>query len=441
MGAAMPSKIAPVKVMMLGLRGFPDVQGGVEKHTEQLCVRLVNLGCQVEVVVRSPSQPVENGNFWRGIKFTRLWAPKSSGLEAVIHTFLGVLYAAIKRPDILHIQAIGPALFAPLARLLGLNVVVTHHGPDYDREKWGEFARSVLRLGEFCGMRFSHRSIAISNVIMELVRAKHGIHCDLIHNGVVVPEMPNTAKKLDDFGLEPGRYILMVSRLVEEKRHLDLIEAYAKAKISGWKLAIVGGSDHPDAYEQKVQAAATKVPGVVMTGFQKGVGLQELFAHAGLFVLPSSHEGLPIAMLEALSYGLPVVASNIPANVEVGLNAESYFPVGDVDALSVAIKHYSRPVDDVLDRTFVRHWVGEKYDWHRIAEQTIGVYRSILDPQHAKPAKPAIAYQYGEQKMSMQTFSNGFSDGILASSYRVEGTVGMDVMLRNSSNIAVERAL
>lgn len=425
---------------MLGLRGFPDVQGGVEKHTEQLCTRLVNLGCQVEVVVRSPSQPVENGNSWRGIKFTRIWAPRSSGLEAVIHTFLGVLYAAIKRPDILHIQAIGPALFAPLARLLGLNVVVTHHGPDYEREKWGGFARSVLRLGEYCGMRFSHRSIAISSVIRELVREKHNVKCDLIHNGVVIPEIPKTSKTLVEFGLEPGSYILMVSRLVEEKRHLDLIEAFSRAWLPGWKLAIVGGSDHPDDYEQKVISAAAKVPGVVLTGFQKGLRLQELFAHAGLFVLPSTHEGLPIAMLEALSYGLPVVASNIPANVEIGLDAESYFPVGDVEALTIAIQQHSRPLDDVTDRTFVRHWVGEKYDWHRIAEQTLGVYRSIVAPQYATPTfQGAGNSRLSEQAMTMQAFSYGFSDGVLAGGYRAEDASSMDVVLRKPSAVVVER--
>ncbi len=436
----MPDKIAPVKVMMLGLRGFPDVQGGVEKHAEQLCTRLVNLGCQVEVVVRSPSQPVENGKFWRGIKFTRIWAPKSSGLEAVAHTFLGVLYAAIKRPDILHIQAIGPALFAPLARLFGLNVVVTHHGPDYDREKWGRFARSVLRLGEYCGMRFSHRSIAISNVIRELVREKHQVKCDLIHNGVVIPEIPRTARTLAEFGLEPGRYILMVSRLVEEKRHLDLIEAFSRAQLHGWKLAIVGGSDHPDDYEQKVISTAAKVPGVVLTGFQKGQKLQELFAHAGLFVLPSTHEGLPIAMLEALSYGLPVVASNIPANVEVGLDAESYFPVGDVGALAIAIQQHARPMEDVTDRAFVRHWVGEKYDWHRIAEQTIRVYRSIVSPQHVTPLfNDAASPGLSDQAITMQAFSYGFSDGVVAGGYRAEDAPGMGVVLRKPSTAVAER--
>lgn len=389
-------KQPPLRVMMLGLRGFPDVQGGIEKHAENLCPLLVSLGCEVEVIVRSPYQPVEAGAVWNGVKFRRIWAPHSKGLETFVHTFLGVLYAACRRPDILHIQAIGPALMTPLASLLGLRVVVTHHGPDYDRQKWGLVARLVLQLGERFGMRFSDRRIVISNVIRQLVHEKHGTHCALIPNGVVLPEMPGTTAALDELGVEPGRYVLMVGRLVQEKRQLDLIAAFAKAAVPGWKLVLVGSSDHPDAYTMQVQDAAEQTPGVVMAGFRKGRELQEFYAHAGLFVLPSSHEGLPIALLEALSYGLPVAVSDIPANLEVGLTAECYFPVGDVDALAGRIVRQSRQAVDAVERTALREDVGRKYDWRRIAEQTLDVYRSMI------PVRQQAVVHAG-RRLSMRT--------------------------------------
>ncbi len=123
--------------MMLGLRGFPNVQGGVETHVQYLSSHLNDLGCEVNVIVRSPYHPKEKGIEWNGIRFYRIWAPASKKLEAIVHTFLGVCYAALKRPDVLHIHAIGPSLMVPLARILGLKVVITHHGPDYDRQKWG----------------------------------------------------------------------------------------------------------------------------------------------------------------------------------------------------------------------------------------------------------------------------------------------------------------
>lgn len=364
--------------MMMGLRGFPDVQGGVENHAEHLCPLLVAMGCDVTVLARSPYQPAEIGQEWKGVKFVPLWAPRSKGLEAILHSFLGVLYAAVRRPDILHIQAIGPAIMTLPARLLGLRVVVTHHGPDYDRQKWGRFARFVLRLGECWGMRWSNGRIVISKVIADLVRREHGVESALIQNGVVLPQIPNSVDALETHGLVRGKYVLLVSRLVQEKRHPDLIEAFSRAALPGWKLVLVGASDHPDDYVREVMAAAARNPDVVITGFQKGKSLHELYAHAGLFVLPSSHEGLPIAMLEALSYGLPVVASDIPANLEVGLRPESYFPLGNVDALASCIEHHARTAYGDSERKALRDWVGDKYNWRRIAQQTLVVYRSIV---------------------------------------------------------------
>ncbi|WP_432741263.1 glycosyltransferase family 4 protein [Methylobacter sp. G7] len=366
-----------IHVMMLGFRGFPGVQGGVETHAEHLCPLLVEMGCRVTVLARSPYQPTEIGRDWKGIKFVSLWIPKSKGLEAIIHTFLGVLYAAIKRPDILHIQAIGPAIMTPLARLLGLRVVVTHHGPDYDRQKWGRFARLILQLGERWGMRCSNGRIVISKVIADLVRGKHGVKSVLIPNGVVLPQLPDSLAALEHFDLERGRYVLLVSRLVQEKRHLDLIAAFQQANLPDWKLVIVGGADHPDPYQREVLKKAAEA-GIVMTGFQRGLALQELYAHAGLFVLPSSHEGLPIALLEALSYGLPVLASDIPANLEVCLPAERYFPLGNTKALAERITLLSNERLTLEEREHIRAWVTQRYNWRNIAEKTLTLYIGCL---------------------------------------------------------------
>lgn len=361
---------------MLGLRGFPGVQGGVETHAEHLCPLLVEMGCDVTVLARSPYQPKDIGPVWKGVKFVSLWAPKSKGLEAILHSLLGVLYAAMKRPDILHIQAIGPAIMTLPARLFGLRVVVTHHGPDYDRQKWGRFAKWVLQTGERFGMRTSNARIVISEVIRSLVRGKHGCESTLIPNGVVLPELPDSKGALSAFGLEPGKYVLLVSRLVPEKRHLDLIEAFKQAALPGWRLAIVGASDHPDAYVKQVLDAAASTPGVVCTGLQTGQALRELYAHAGIFVLPSSHEGLPIAMLEALSYGLPVIASDIPANLEVGLPGRHYFALGSVSGLAERLGEFAAQSLTAEMRESRRTWVSERFDWRDIARRTLAVYQA-----------------------------------------------------------------
>jgi glycosyltransferase involved in cell wall biosynthesis len=364
-----------MKVMVLGIRGIPNVQGGVETHAEQLYRRLAALGCEVDVIVRSPFVP-RGSDSYGPIRLRRIWAPKSAGLEALLHSVLGVLYAAFKRPDILHIHAIGPAIVAPIGRLLGLRIVVTHHGPDYDRDKWGKFARWVLRTGERLGMRYASARIAISKVIAELIRAKHHRDAELIPNGVVVMPLCERQDLLTHYGLEPRRYFLMVSRMVPEKRQLDLIHAFATARPSGWKLVLAGGLG-TDAYSQEVKAAAHE-HSVVTTGFLSGVPLQQIYSHAGAFVLPSSHEGLPIALLEALSYGLPAVCSAIPANLEVGLPQECYFPLGDTAALAARLLSVAQTPDIAAQREARRVWVGQRYDWDHIAQRTLEVYESIM---------------------------------------------------------------
>ncbi|HET7608093.1 MAG TPA: glycosyltransferase, partial [Gammaproteobacteria bacterium] len=153
MSAPAPDVQARMRIMVLGLRGIIDVQGGIETHARRLYPLLARLGCDVEIVQRSPYYPRQGRRReWRGIALTYIWSPKTRVVETAVHTLLGVLYAAIKRPDVLHLHAVGPGLLAPLARLFGLRVVVTHHGADYEREKWGPLAKAVLRTGERLGV-------------------------------------------------------------------------------------------------------------------------------------------------------------------------------------------------------------------------------------------------------------------------------------------------
>jgi glycosyltransferase involved in cell wall biosynthesis len=208
--------------------------------------------------------------------------------------------------------------------------------------------------------------------------AKHGRAGILIPNGVTLPAIPTTSGALEPYGLHPGRYVLLVSRLVPEKRHLDLIEAFRRARMDGWKLVIVGAADHADTYSARVAEAAALDPVVVMTGFQSGLALREFYAHAGVFVLPSSHEGLPIALLEALSFGLRTLASAIPANLEVGLPDDCYFPLGDTARLASLLQQLSAasPIaDDERERR--REWVAGKFSWERSASATLGVYEQV----------------------------------------------------------------
>lgn len=365
-----------MKIVVTGTRGIPNIMGGVETHCEELFPRIVLYGHEV-TVIRRDSYVHDSLSEWKGVNLIDIEAPKKKSFEAIVHTFRAINKAKKLGADVLHIHAIGPALLTPYAKLLGMKVVFTHHGPDYDRDKWGFTAKTMLKLGESMGCRYADHVIVISDVIKNLIAKRCGrtrnVH--LIYNGVPKPEICHEPEYFKELGIEEGKYILGMCRFVPEKHLHDLVEAYARLKVQhrisdDVKLVLAGDTDFEDDYSLHLKKMARE-NGVVLTGFIRGTRLHSLLTNALCYSLPSSHEGLPIALLEAMSYRLPVITSSIPANLEVGLDASCYHEVGDVDALASKIESI---VNLPLQR--IDYDMG-KYDWDHIAEQVNNVYREL----------------------------------------------------------------
>ena len=365
-----------LKIAVLGTRGIPDVMGGIETHCQELYPRLVQRGADVTIFGRKGYTPKEEPYEYKGVKVIPVESPHTAGLEAFVHTFRCIVKIWRMHPDVVHLHAIGPAFVAPLFRMLGLKVVYTHHGQDYNRAKWGAFAKFVLRLSERMGTLFSNRVIVISKYLDSWLQEKYGCRKTVfIRNGVNIPQRldDGTAKKwLERHGLYGKRYIFALGRFVEEKGFHDLINAYKAANIPDVSLVIAGTADQESPYSKKLRQMACEA-GVVLPGFIYGEELQAVFENAALFVIPSYHEGLPIALLEALSYNLDVIASDISANTEVPLPEESFFRVGDVQALAAKLKQFVQ----LTSMRDYRKIVEEFYNWERIADQTFEVYKSI----------------------------------------------------------------
>ncbi len=362
-----------MNIVVTGTRGIPDIQGGVETHCQQLYPRICKLGHKVTVIRRTPYVTDNNRiTEYNGVNLVDVYAPRQKSIEAIVHTFLAVIKAKRLKADILHIHAIGPSLLAPFARLLGMKVVMTNHGPDYDRKKWGRIAKMILKTGERLGTRFSNRVIVISNVIANILRKRYGrTDADIIFNGVDIPEKSSRTDYIESLGLQPKKYIIAVGRFVEEKGFHDLIAAYKILNMPDYRLAIAGDADHPDSYSEKLKKQA-KEANVVLTGFIRGEKMNQLMTNAALFVIPSYHEGLPFSLLEAMSYNLDVVASDIPANRLDCLAPTDFFPVGNVERLSERITH------KISLQNLHRVYDLSAYDWDLIARQTADIYESLF---------------------------------------------------------------
>lgn len=365
-----------MKIFVTGTRGIPDIPGGVEKHCQELYPLIVKSGHEVILATRTPYITGKESS-WQGVKLCHIFAPRKKSLEAIVHTFLAVLKARLLNVDLIHIHAVGPGLMAPLARMLGLHVVVTNHGPDYDRQKWGRAAKAMLQLGEYLGGKFANEIIVISSVIAAIIQKRCGRTSNLIYNGVPLPAVNSDTSYLAERSITPKKYILAVARFVPEKGLHDLLESF-KELAGDYQLVIAGDADHETSYSAALKARAAEDQRVVLTGYITGSPLQEIFANARLFVLPSSHEGLPIALLEAMSYELPVLVSDIPANKEVNLESYRYFKCGDQESLASQMKKLIDMGLPEQEKSRYRHMLNSMYNWQKIAEQTIAVYEKAL---------------------------------------------------------------
>lgn len=366
-----------MKIVVIGTRGIPQIMGGVETHCEELYPRLVKKGYDITVIRRSSYVRIDTPNDeWKGVKLVDIPAPKKKQFEAIVHTWRAINKAKALHADVVHIHTIGPNLLAPYARLRGMKVVMTHHGPDYNRDKWGKAAKMMLRLGEIIGCKFAHHVIVISDVIKRLIAEKRHRtkRVSLIYNGVNEGRPCSYPGYFKELEIEEGKYVLGMCRFVREKNLHHLIEAFAKLKGKinpDIKLVLAGDAVFEDDYIAMLKDLARK-NGVVLTGFVKGRELHSLLSHTACYVLPSSHEGLPISLLEAMSYKAPVIVSDIPANAEVGLPQGCYFHCGDVEGLAAQLERVLNAGPQKMEYDMTR------YNWDHIADQVAEVYESIF---------------------------------------------------------------
>lgn len=363
------------RVAVTGLRGIPGIMGGVETHCEELLPRLHDLDPSLDITVfgRAPYMAAGEQSFG-AIRVVPLPAPRRQSLEAIASTLSGIVAARRRGARLIHIHAIGPALLAPFARLLGLKVLVTHHGTDYERAKWGRVARAMLRLGEWSALRTAHAVICVAPSLTARLKARFPGAAGRIHyipNGAPAmrDDAGGTPDALATLGLAPKSYILAVGRLVPEKGFDYLVDAYRRSG-SDKALVIVGAADHESEFSAKLLAQGDDR--VRFLGQQPRHVLRRLYGDSALFVLPSFHEGLPIVALEAAHCAAPILLSDIEPNLNVGLPPANYFPAGDVEALAAALR-------GSLDRYAVdAAAVRQRFDWDDIAARTLAIYQHLL---------------------------------------------------------------
>lgn len=364
-----------MKIAMIGQKGVPATYGGIERHVEELATRLVQRGHEVSVYCRMHYTRTRGTH--RGIHLIRHPTIKTKHMDAISHCTMASVDALFREFDIVHYHALGPSLFALLPRAVGKRSVVSIHGLDWQREKWGRFARSFLKFCEGPAVRFPDRTIVVSRTLRDYFADRFSIEPVFIPNGTPIPE-PRPLAKLKKHGLHEGRYLLFVGRLVPEKGCHTLIEAFNRLDTDA-KLVMAGGSSFSSDYVESLKRMAEGNDRIIMLDYVYGDVLEELWSNAYVVVHPSVLEGLSIALLEALSFGKCVLVSDIPENLEVAESCAVTFRTRDVDHLESQMRALLD--DPELVGSFevrCREHIRENYSWDVVVDGVEKVYADLL---------------------------------------------------------------
>jgi glycosyltransferase involved in cell wall biosynthesis len=369
---------AGIRVAMIGQKGYPPVGGGIERHVAELASRLAGRGFTVDIYSRPYYSQAGGDTDIPGVRVIRLPSIPTKHLDAFSHTLLSTLDVLRRDTDIVHFHALGPGLLAWMPRVLaGKRVVVTVHGLDWQREKWGPIARGVLKLGEAASCRLPDRTIVVSRALQTHFRARRGVETEYIPNGIT-PPMSRGPDILSAAGL-PETYVLFAARIVPEKGLHLLLEAHRRLPDEvrrAFPLVVAGDAGFTRGYAARLQEQAH--PEVRFLGFVHGPLLEALFANASVMVLPSTIEGLSIALLEAMAHGRCCLVSDIPPNLEVAGGCCAVFPSGDAQRLGAELEGLLRNRDRrAALGAQARVQAITNYSWDAVADQTAEVYRDL----------------------------------------------------------------
>jgi glycosyltransferase involved in cell wall biosynthesis len=397
-----------MKIAVIGAKGLPAKQGGIEHYCAEVYPRLVAEGHTVDLFARSSY--TESAWFKRydcqWVQVMPLPSPSFKGLDAFFTSALGA-FASLADYDVVHFHALGPALFSWVPRIASFTsakIVVTCHGLDWQRAKWGKLSSRMIKLGEQAAVQCAHELIVVSKDLQSYFQQTYG------RDTVYIPTAPARYPDSDpsfsygsSLGLDANRYLLFLGRLVPEKRPDLLIEAFKAVQPQGWKLVFVGGRSDTESYTAELMQMSAGSSDILFAGELRGSRLAELVRGAGLFVLPSDLEGLPLAMLEAMREGVSVLASDIPAHQQlVGRDRGVLFQAGNLEACIQALNwSLQNPQALKLFAAQAQRHVQRNYNWEHITQENLRLYSQPMTTPLPSPTQRIVPVARGENTKTL----------------------------------------
>ena len=367
-----------MKIAMIGHKRVPSREGGVEIVVEELSTRMAKLGNDVYVYnrkgrnVQNKQIKQQNIKEYKGVHLKNVFTFENKSLNAIVYTIIATIKCLFGNYDVIHYHAEGPCSMIWLPHLFKIRTIATIHGLDLKRAKWGGFATKYLKFGEKMAVKYADEIIVLSNGMKKYFKEKYNRNTNVIPNGINKPEImkPNIIK--EKWKLEKNSYILFLARIVPEKGLHYLIDAFKQIDTDK-KLVIAGGASHTNDYLEEIKKKVSEDKRIIMTGFVQGQELGELYSNCYLYCLPSDVEGMPISLLEAMSYGCRVLTSNIEECTQLTGKYGSTFKKANAKDLKEKLEDcLSTPIDDKKEMS---KYILKKYNWDEIVNQTINLYK------------------------------------------------------------------
>ena len=371
-----------MKIAMIGHKRIPSREGGVEVVVEELSTRLVKDGYQVDVYNRK-GKNVQDKNTdkknktlkeYKGVRIITIPTVNKKGIDALIYSILATIRALFGHYDIIHFHAEGPCAMLWLPHIFGIKTVATIHGLDWQRSKWGGMASRYIKFGEKIAAKYADEIIVLSKSVEKYFKETYNRDTNFIPNGVNKPTLREPKIIKEKYGLEKDDYILFLARIVPEKGLHYLIDAYKKIKTDK-KLVIAGGASHTNDYLNDIKKKVKDNPNIIMTGFVQGKELEELYSNCYLYCLPSDIEGMPLSLLEAMSYGCTCLVSNIKENLQVIGKYGIDFEKSNVEDLKNKLLEIIEI--NTFNKKEISDYVKKKFTWNDVVNKTIGLYKNI----------------------------------------------------------------
>ncbi len=380
-----------MKIAMIGHKRIPSREGGVEIVVENLSTRLVKLGHKVTIYNRKGNNVLDKNiktkkiKEYKGIKVKTIFTINKKGLDATIYSFLATIKAIFGKFDIIHYHAEGSCVMLWLPKLFHKKVIVTIHGLDWQRAKWGRFATRYIKFGEKMAVKYADEIIVLSKSIQKYFDDTYKRQTIFLPNGIEKHKIIDIDIIKKKYNLIKGGYILFLARIVPEKGLHYLIEAFKQIHTDK-KLVIAGGASHTNKYFEQIKELAKKDKRIIMIGFVQGKELEELFSNCYLYCLPSDIEGMPLSLLEAMSYGKNCLVSDIEENVQVCRDYLYTFKRSNVNDLKDKLQQLLED-NNMYSSDDIQKYVLDRYNWDNIVKKIEDIYIDIVENKGDKYGK------------------------------------------------------